>query len=201
MLDEKEFLSPFGIRAISRIHQEHPYVYHAGDQEYRVSYLPGIRTTACSAAIRTGAARSGCRSTCSSCGRCCSTTSTTGTHSRSNARPDPAKQMNLYQVAEEIARRLSSIFLKDAQGQRPVHGATQKFQQDPALAGLPVILRILPRGHAAPGSARATRPDGPERLHASCIYSHPWTLKTCWSKKRTPPSALPNRTRTRAADG
>ena len=41
MLDEKEFLSPFGIRALSRIHQDHPYIYRAGDQEYRVSYLPG----------------------------------------------------------------------------------------------------------------------------------------------------------------
>ena len=41
MLDEKEFLSPFGIRALSRIHKDHPYVYRVGDQEYRVSYLPG----------------------------------------------------------------------------------------------------------------------------------------------------------------
>ena len=41
MLDEKEFLSPFGIRAISRIHQEQPYTYRVDDQEYRVSYVPG----------------------------------------------------------------------------------------------------------------------------------------------------------------
>ncbi|MCJ7782591.1 MAG: hypothetical protein MUP41_01560, partial [Desulfobacterales bacterium] len=41
MLDEKEFLSSYGIRAISRIHQDHPYVYRVGDQEHRVSYLPG----------------------------------------------------------------------------------------------------------------------------------------------------------------
>jgi len=41
MLDEKEFLSPFGIRAVSRIHREHPYTYRVGDHEYRVSYLPG----------------------------------------------------------------------------------------------------------------------------------------------------------------
>ena len=41
MLDEQEFLSPYGIRSVSRIHKEHPYVYRVGDQEYRVSYLPG----------------------------------------------------------------------------------------------------------------------------------------------------------------
>jgi hypothetical protein len=38
MLDEQEFLSPYGIRALSRAHAEHPYVFHVGDQEYRVSY-------------------------------------------------------------------------------------------------------------------------------------------------------------------
>ena len=39
--------------------------------------------------------------------------------------------MNLYQVAEEIARRLASIFLKARDGRRPVYGGTQKFQEDP----------------------------------------------------------------------
>ena len=40
MLDEKEFLSPYGNRALSRYHAEHPYVFRTGGQEYRVSYLP-----------------------------------------------------------------------------------------------------------------------------------------------------------------
>jgi integrase len=40
MLDEHEFLSPYGIRSLSRFHAEHPFVFHVGDQEYRVSYLP-----------------------------------------------------------------------------------------------------------------------------------------------------------------
>jgi hypothetical protein len=39
--------------------------------------------------------------------------------------------MNLYQVAEEISRRLTSIFLKDASGRRPVFGGADKFQEDP----------------------------------------------------------------------
>ena len=45
MLDENEFLSPYGIRALSRFHAEHPYVFHVGDQEYRVSYLPAESDT------------------------------------------------------------------------------------------------------------------------------------------------------------
>jgi hypothetical protein len=39
--------------------------------------------------------------------------------------------MNLYQVTEELGRRLVRIFLKDSQGRRPVYGGTQKFQEDP----------------------------------------------------------------------
>ncbi len=45
MLDENEFLSPFGIRALSRYHADHPYVFHAGGQEYGVGYLPGESDT------------------------------------------------------------------------------------------------------------------------------------------------------------
>ncbi len=45
MLDENEFLSPYGIRSLSRYHADHPYVIHAGGQEYRVSYLPAESDT------------------------------------------------------------------------------------------------------------------------------------------------------------
>src|SRR4030095_12690367 len=45
MLDENEFLSPYGIRAISKFPQQHPYVFHVKDQEYRVDYLPAESNT------------------------------------------------------------------------------------------------------------------------------------------------------------
>ena len=45
MLDENEFLSPYGIRALSRYHDEHPYVVHVQGQEYRVNYLPAESDT------------------------------------------------------------------------------------------------------------------------------------------------------------
>ena len=49
------------------------------------------------------------------------------------------KQMNLYGVAQEIGRRLSSIFLKDEQGKRPVHGTSKKFQEDPHWKDYPML--------------------------------------------------------------
>jgi hypothetical protein len=45
VLDENEFLSPYGIRSVSRIHREHPYVFHLNGNEYRVEYEPGESTT------------------------------------------------------------------------------------------------------------------------------------------------------------
>jgi hypothetical protein len=49
------------------------------------------------------------------------------------------KQMNLYEVAQEIGRRLSSIFLKDERGERPVHGTSRKFQDDPHWKDYPLF--------------------------------------------------------------
>ena len=45
MLDESEFLSPYGIRSLSRYHQEHPMVLQLGGQEYRLDYEPGESRT------------------------------------------------------------------------------------------------------------------------------------------------------------
>jgi hypothetical protein len=41
VFDEKEFLSPYGVRSLSRIYAEQPFVLHAADREYRVEYVPG----------------------------------------------------------------------------------------------------------------------------------------------------------------
>ena len=45
MLDENEFLSPYGIRSLSKFHEQHPYVFHVQGQEYRVDYLPAESNT------------------------------------------------------------------------------------------------------------------------------------------------------------
>ena len=89
MLDEDEFLSPYGLRSISRFHADHPYVISAGGQVHRFPICRRSPIPACSVATRTGAVRSGCRSMCSSSGRCCSTTAITATSSRWNAPPVP----------------------------------------------------------------------------------------------------------------
>jgi len=64
--------------------------------------------------------------------------------------------MNLYEVAEEIGRRLFKIFLKDEQGNRPVHGTARKFQEDPHWRDYPYSMNTT-TGTVAWGLARATR--------------------------------------------
>ena len=87
MLDEQEFLSPFGIRAVSRFHQDHPYIYRAGDQEYRVAYLPGDSNDGMFGGNSNWRGPVWMPVNMLIVVRCCSTISTTGIHSPSNARP------------------------------------------------------------------------------------------------------------------
>jgi hypothetical protein len=131
MLDEKEFLSPFGIRSLSRFHADHPYVFHAGGQEYRVSYLPAESDTGMFGGNSNwrgpiwmpvnGLIMRALLQYYSFYGNDFTVECPTGS----------GKQMNLYQVAEEIGRRLANIFLKDKDGRRPDYGGSKKFQDDP----------------------------------------------------------------------
>jgi hypothetical protein len=130
MLDENEFLSPFGIRALSRIHQDQTYVYRVGDQEWRVSYVPGEGDSGMFGGNSNWRGPIWMPVNMLVVRALMQYHLYYGNSFTIECPTGSGKQMNLYEVAEEIGRRLSSIFLKDAQGKRPVHGASQKFQDD-----------------------------------------------------------------------
>ena len=88
-------------------------------------------TRANSAATRTGAARSGSRSISSSSNRCRNFITITATISKSSARRGSGHFLTLEEIANELAHRLSRIFLKDAEGNRAVLRHTPKLQSDP----------------------------------------------------------------------
>jgi len=131
MLDENEFLSPYGIRALSRYHVEHPYVFRVGGQENWVSYLPGESDSGMFGGNSNwrgpiwmpvnGLIIRALLQYHTYYGKDFTIECPTGS----------GRYMNLYQVAEEITRRLASIFLRDNHGRRPVYGGTRKFQEDP----------------------------------------------------------------------
>jgi hypothetical protein len=131
MLDENEFFGPYGIRALSRFHLDHPYVFYHGRQEHRVAYVPGDSDTGMfggnsnwrgpvwmpinfllyTALLRLYAYY--------------------GDDFKVECPTGSGQQMNLLQVAKELGERLTRMFLPDASGHRAVNGAARKFAADP----------------------------------------------------------------------
>lgn len=131
MLDENEFLSPYGLRSMSRFHADHPYVTQAGGQEYRVSYLPAESDTGMFGGNSNWRGPIWMPVNALVIRALLQYYSYYGDDFKVECPTGSGQQMNLYQVAEEVGRRLSNIFLTDKSGQRPVFGGTQQFQNDP----------------------------------------------------------------------
>ena len=131
MLDEKEFLSPYGIRALSRRHAEEPYVFRAGGQEYRVSYLPAESDTGMFGGNSNWRGPIWMPVNALIVRALLQYHMYYGDRFTIECPTGSGRRMNLYEVAEEISRRVTSIFLRDASGRRPVYGGARKFQEDP----------------------------------------------------------------------
>jgi mannosylglycerate hydrolase MGH1-like protein len=131
MLDENEFLSPYGLRSLSRYHADHPYVIQAGGQEYRVSYLPAESDTGMFGGNSNWRGPIWMPVNVLIIRALLQYYTYYGNDFTVQCPTGSGQHMNLYQVAEEISRRLANIFLKDKDGQRPVYRGTRKFQEDP----------------------------------------------------------------------
>jgi len=131
MLDEDEFLGPHGIRAISRRHLEQPVIFDWGGQEYNVHYLPAESDTGMfggnsnwrgpvwfpmNLIILRGLAQ---------------LHRYYGDELKVECPTGSGQEMNLLDVATEIATRLATTFTNDENGRRPVYGGIEKFQTDP----------------------------------------------------------------------
>jgi hypothetical protein len=131
MLDEGEFLSAFGIRSLSRHHADHPYVFQAGGQEYRVSYLPAESDTGMFGGNSNWRGPIWMPVNGLIIRALLQYYLYYGDDLKVECPTGSGRLMTLYQVAEELSRRLASIFLQDTNGRRPVYGGTRKFQEDP----------------------------------------------------------------------
>jgi hypothetical protein len=131
MLDENEFLSPHGIRSLSRYHADHPYVLRAGGREYRVGYLPAESDNGMFGGNSNWRGPIWMPVNGLIIRALLNYYAFYGNEFTVECPTGSGRQMNLYQVAEELTRRLAGIFLRDPQGRRPVYGGSQKFQEDP----------------------------------------------------------------------
>ena len=131
MLDENEFLSPYGIRALSRYHSHHPYVVQVEGQEYRVNYLPAESDTGMFGGNSNWRGPIWMPVNALLIRALLSFYLYYGDNFKIECPTGSGKWMNLFEVAHEIANRLERIFLRDKSGRRPVYGGTEKFQTDP----------------------------------------------------------------------
>ncbi len=131
MLDEREFLSPCGIRALSQHHRDHPYALSVDGVSHRVDYEPGESTTSLFGG------NSNWRGPIWFPVNYLLVESLQKFHHYYGAEfkvefpSGSGNMLCLWDVAAEISRRLTGIFLPDAQGRRPVYRNMEKFQTDP----------------------------------------------------------------------
>ena len=131
MLDENEFFSPHGLRSLSRHHREKPFIFSHNGQESRVDYLPGdsdsgmfggnsnwrgpvwmpVNFLLFVSLLRLYAFY--------------------GDDFTVECPTGSGQQRTLFEIAQELGERLTSIFLQDGSGRRPVNGTAEKFQSDP----------------------------------------------------------------------
>ncbi|MGN6242803.1 MAG: MGH1-like glycoside hydrolase domain-containing protein [Motilibacteraceae bacterium] len=131
MLDESEFLGPYGIRSLSKHHEAHPYEFWVGDQAFRVAYAPAesdsgmfggnsnwrgpvwfpINTLIVRALLNLYAFY--------------------GDDFRVECPTGSGNELTLFEVAREISARLTRTFLPGPDGRRPVYGGQRPFQEDP----------------------------------------------------------------------
>jgi hypothetical protein len=132
MLDENEFLGPHGIRAISRFHAQHPYVFQVQGSEYRVDYLPAESNTGMFGGNSNWRGPVWMPVNAMIIRALLQFHLYYGDNFKIECPTGSGRMMNLFEVSKEIADRLSRTFLRDpATGRRPVFGGTEKFQTDP----------------------------------------------------------------------
>ncbi|KYC42310.1 glucosidase [Scytonema hofmannii PCC 7110] len=131
MLDESEFFGPYGIRAVSKFHAEHPYIFDVNGSQFRVDYEPA------ESSIGLFGGNSNWRGPVWFPVNFLLVESLQKFHYylgddfKVECPTGSGQMMTLWEVASELSQRLIQIFLRNSSGQRPVYGGTEKFQTDP----------------------------------------------------------------------
>jgi hypothetical protein len=131
MLDEERFLGPHGIRSISRWHLDHPYVLDVGGAEYEVQYEPAESTTGMFGGNSNWRGPVWFPINLLLVRALITHYRYYGDGLKVECPTGSGTMMTLYEVAQELSRRLAGTFLRDGEGRRPVYGGTRMFQEDP----------------------------------------------------------------------
>ena len=131
MLDEEEFLSPYGVRSVSRFHRDRPYTLALNDMEHRVDYEPAESTTGLFGGNSNWRGPVWLPMNFLLIESLQKFHHYLGDDFKVELPTGSGNLLNLAEIAAELSRRLTSIFLRDDQGQRPANKGMERFQSDP----------------------------------------------------------------------
>jgi hypothetical protein len=131
MLDEDEFLGPYGIRSLSKVHERHPYEFWVGGQAFRVAYAPAESDTGMFGGNSNWRGPVWFPVNALLIRALLNLYAFHGDEFRVECPTGSGKELTLYEVAREISDRLTRTFLQGPDGRRPVYGGQRPFQEDP----------------------------------------------------------------------
>jgi len=134
LLDEDEFLGEHGIRAVSRFHKSHPYVFHAGGRDYRVDYEPAESSSGLFGGNSNWRGPVWFPLNVLLIESLMTFHHYYGADLQVECPTGSGRVLDLQEVAIELRQRLIATFLRDGRGRRPVHGDRSLFQSDPHWA-------------------------------------------------------------------
>ena len=168
MLDEAEFLSPYGIRSLSRFHEQHPYVLRRGGKEYQVPYTPAESDSAMFGGNSNWRGPVWLPMNVLLIRALVQFYAYYGDSFRVECPTGSGRMMTLFEVAKEISARLERIFLRDETA-GGLSSAARKSSRTIRTGATASRSTSISMATTAPASAPATRPDG-----------QPWS--PCWHK-------------------
>jgi hypothetical protein len=130
MLNENEFLSPYGIRSLSRYHADHPYVFNAGGQEFRVGYVPGDSDSGMFGGNSNWRGPIWMPVQLMLIHALVNQYAHLGNNFMVECPVGSGRQLNLLEVSQEIARRTSRLFIRNKEGRRPAHGNHSRWNDE-----------------------------------------------------------------------
>ncbi len=130
MLDENEFLSPYGIRSLSRVYGERPYTVQLDKESFSIQYAPAESTTGAFGGNSNWRGPVWFPINILILRALLNLYTYYDNDFKVECPTGSGNQMNLFEVSQEIAKRLVRIFSRDSNGKRPVYGGTAKFQND-----------------------------------------------------------------------
>ncbi|HSQ67093.1 MAG TPA: glucosidase [Polyangiaceae bacterium] len=181
MLDETEFLSPYGLRGLSRAHAEKPFVFAADGKTYRVDYEPGESQTGMFGGNSNWRGPVWFPVNYLIIEALQKYHHFYGDSLRVECPRGSGQWMNLWEVGVELSRRLVRLFQRDAGGRRPAHGATPRLQSDPNFADYVLFYEYF-HGDTGAGLGAAHQ-TGWTALVVKLLQQSPfWEAK--WDEKR-----------------